>query len=184
MAIFRFFKMAAAAILDFWNLKVLTVWTVNSVELRHRAIYRQNRSKRGRDIAIYRFFKMAAAAILDFESFKFLTVGRSRGSNCIIMPNFVTIGQTAVEIRLFLGVRPLLVLPLITSILGPICAAHQLFYRQISPLNKLRLLNDEILLEKLSTANILVGRSGKCAKFRHNRSSCGLVSFNIVLVWL
>ena len=39
-----FSKMAAAAILDFWNLKVLTVGTVKSVELR------RNSSKRGRDM--------------------------------------------------------------------------------------------------------------------------------------
>jgi len=66
MAIFRFFKMAAAAILDFLNFKFLTVLTVNRVELHHRAKFRQNRSYRGRDMAIFRFFKMAAAAILNF----------------------------------------------------------------------------------------------------------------------
>jgi len=67
--------MAAAAILDLWNFKVLTVGTVKSVELRDRAKFRRNRSKRGRDITIYQFFKMAAAAILHFKNFKFLTVG-------------------------------------------------------------------------------------------------------------
>ena len=67
--------MAAAAILDFWIFKFLTVGTVKRVELRHPAKFRWNRPKRGRDIAIYQFFKMAAAAILDFENFKFLTVG-------------------------------------------------------------------------------------------------------------
>ena len=74
MAIFRFFKMADAAILDFRNFKFLT-GAVKRVELRHHAKFRYNRPKRGRDIAIYRFFKMAAAAILDFRNFKFLTVG-------------------------------------------------------------------------------------------------------------
>jgi len=53
-------------------------------------------------MAIIRFFKMAAAAILDFENLKFLTVGRSTGSNCIIVPNFVQIGPTAAAIWLFL----------------------------------------------------------------------------------
>jgi len=38
----RFFKMAAAAILDFWNFEFLTVGRVTSVELRHRAKFRQN----------------------------------------------------------------------------------------------------------------------------------------------
>ena len=35
-------------------------------ELRRRAKFGQNRSKRGRDMAIYLFSKMAVAAILDF----------------------------------------------------------------------------------------------------------------------
>ena len=52
MAIFRFFKMAAAAILDFRNFKFLTVGKVKSVELRHRAKFYRNRSNRGRDTAI------------------------------------------------------------------------------------------------------------------------------------
>ena len=66
MAIFSIFKMAAAAILDFENFKFLTVGAVKSVELHHRAKFRQNRPNCGRDMAIFRFFKMAAAAILDF----------------------------------------------------------------------------------------------------------------------
>jgi len=75
MAIFQFFKMAAAAILDFWNLKFLTVGMHNLVELHHRTKFRQNRSIRGWDMAIFQFFKMAATAILDFWNLKFLTVG-------------------------------------------------------------------------------------------------------------
>ena len=63
---FRFYKMAAAAILDFSNFKFLNLWTVNRVDLHHRTKVRQNRTYRGRDITIFRFFKMAAAAILDF----------------------------------------------------------------------------------------------------------------------
>jgi len=76
IVIFRcFFKMAAAAILDFRNLKFLTVGTVKRVELRHHAKFRWNRPERDQNIAIYRFFQMSAAAILDFKNFKFLTVG-------------------------------------------------------------------------------------------------------------
>jgi len=78
MAIFQFFKMAATAILDFSNLKFLTVGQLKKVEVRRRAKCDQNRSKRGGDIAIFRFFKMAAAAILDFQNLKLLTVGRLR----------------------------------------------------------------------------------------------------------
>ena len=76
MASFRFFKMAAAAILDFSNIKFLTVGRLKRAELHRRPKFRRNRSKRGRDMAIFRFFKMAAAAILDFSNFNFLTVGR------------------------------------------------------------------------------------------------------------
>ena len=57
MAIFRFFKMAAAAILDFLNSKFLTLGAINSVELHHLAKFRQNRSYCGRDMAIFRFFQ-------------------------------------------------------------------------------------------------------------------------------
>ena len=66
MAIFRFFKMAAAAILYFQNFKFLTAGTVKGVEQHQRAKFRENRLNRGRNTAIFRFFKMAAAAILDF----------------------------------------------------------------------------------------------------------------------
>ena len=45
MAIFLFFKMAAAAILDFRNFKFLTVGAVKRVELRHHAKFRLNRTK-------------------------------------------------------------------------------------------------------------------------------------------
>jgi len=76
MAIFRFFKMAATAILDFSNFKFLTVGRLKSAELLRYAKFGQNRSNRGRVMAIFRFCKMAVAAILDFSNFKFLTVGQ------------------------------------------------------------------------------------------------------------
>jgi len=47
---FGFFKMTAAAILDFRNFELLTVGRITSVELRHRAKFRRNRSNRGRDM--------------------------------------------------------------------------------------------------------------------------------------
>ena len=47
MADFRFFKMVAAAILDFGNFKFLTVATLKRVELRLHAKFCRNRSKRG-----------------------------------------------------------------------------------------------------------------------------------------
>ena len=75
MTIFRFFKMAAAAMLDFQNCKLLTVGRLKRVELRRHAKFGRDRSNRGRDMAIFLVFKTAAAAILDFQNFKFLTVG-------------------------------------------------------------------------------------------------------------
>ena len=63
---FRFFQMAAAAVLDFPNFKFVTVGTVKRVEMHRRAKGRQNRSNRGRNMAIFRFFKMAAVRHLGF----------------------------------------------------------------------------------------------------------------------
>jgi len=84
--------MAATAILDFLNFKILTVVTFKRVELHLRAKFCQNRSNRGQDMGIFRFFKMTAAAILDFQNFKFSTAGTVKGSNCTSVPNFVKIG--------------------------------------------------------------------------------------------
>jgi len=57
MAIFRFLKMAAAAILDFQNFKFLTVGTVKGGELHQCAKFRENRLNRSRNMAIFRFFQ-------------------------------------------------------------------------------------------------------------------------------
>jgi len=68
---FRYFKMAAAAILGFSKFKFLTVGTVKRAKEHHCAKFRRNRLNCSRDMVIFRFFKMAAAAILDFINFKF-----------------------------------------------------------------------------------------------------------------
>ena len=47
IANFQFFKMAAAAILDFGKFKFLTVGTLKRVELRLHTKFWRNRSKRG-----------------------------------------------------------------------------------------------------------------------------------------
>jgi len=47
MAIFRFFNMAAAAILDFENFNFLTVGALRRVELHHLAKFSQNQSNCG-----------------------------------------------------------------------------------------------------------------------------------------
>ena len=66
MAIFRFFKLAVAAILEFQNFKLLTVSRLKSVELRRRAKFGQNQSNHGGDMAIFEFSKMAAVRHLGF----------------------------------------------------------------------------------------------------------------------
>ena len=53
MAIFRFFKMASVAILDFKNFKFVMVGTLKKVELHHHAKFSLNRLNRGRDMAIF-----------------------------------------------------------------------------------------------------------------------------------
>ena len=81
---FQFFKMTAAVILDVKNFTFLTVGTVTTFEIHHRSKFRHNRLNRWRDMAIFDLI--------------FLTVGRSRGSDCINMPNFVEITQTAADV--------------------------------------------------------------------------------------
>ena len=76
MAIFEFFKMAAAAILDFNNLKYLTV-TVKNVKLHHFAKFRQNRSNRGRNMVIFYFLKDGSRCHLGFSKF-YIFNGRTR----------------------------------------------------------------------------------------------------------
>ena len=49
----------------------------------------------------FSIFKMAAAAILNFQNFNFLRPEQSRGSNCVMTPNFVEIARTAAEISRF-----------------------------------------------------------------------------------
>jgi len=67
MAIFRFFKTAAAAMLNFQILEILTVGTLNMAKLRQCAKFCRNRTNRVRDMVIFRLSKMAATAILDFQ---------------------------------------------------------------------------------------------------------------------
>jgi len=62
--IWRFFKMAAAAILDFWNFKFLTVGTVKRVKLHHHAKFRRNRSSGRWDMTIFRFLRWRPKYVL------------------------------------------------------------------------------------------------------------------------
>ena len=60
--IFPFFKMTAAAILDFRNREFLFTVGIWRVQAHHCTKFRQNRSFRCGDIAIFRFFKMAGVS--------------------------------------------------------------------------------------------------------------------------
>ena len=55
---FRCFKMAAAAILNFWSYKMLRAGMVKRVDLHHPAKFLQNWSNRGRDMGVFRFFSL------------------------------------------------------------------------------------------------------------------------------
>ena len=70
MAIFRLFNMAAAAIVDFLNLKFLTVVLLKRAELHGRAKFAQNRSKYGRDMAIFSIFQDGGRRHLGFFKFQ------------------------------------------------------------------------------------------------------------------
>ena len=71
VAIFRFFKTAAATILDFFKFEIFYRSTAQEGRTASRAKFGRNPSNHSRDMVIFRFFKMAAATILDFANFKF-----------------------------------------------------------------------------------------------------------------
>jgi len=64
--IFRFFNMAAIAILGYRNREFLFTDGIWRAQLHHCTKFCQNRSLHCGDTAIFGIFKMAAAAILDF----------------------------------------------------------------------------------------------------------------------
>ena len=64
--IFRFFKMAAVAILDFRNRELLFADCIWRAQTHHYTKYCRNRSIGCEDIKIFYFFKMAAVRHLAF----------------------------------------------------------------------------------------------------------------------
>jgi len=85
MVIFLFPKMAAAVILDIQIFKILTVGTVSRVEISQIAA------------KIWRFFDSSRWRLPPSKYFKILKYEGREGSRwlkCIIVPNFVAIGQT------------------------------------------------------------------------------------------
>ena len=83
MVIFRFFKMAAAAILDFKNFKFLMVGTAKRVKLHQYAKFRQNRSNRGQDFAIFLMFQDGGRRHLGFSKFQIFNGQNSERSRMI-----------------------------------------------------------------------------------------------------
>ena len=66
MADFRFFKMAAAAMLFFKKLEILTAYTLLKAKMHHHAKFCADRSRRCRDMAVFDFSRWRLSAILDF----------------------------------------------------------------------------------------------------------------------
>ena len=105
MAIFRFFQMAAAAILDFQNFKLLTVTRLKRVEMRRRAKFGQNRSNRGGDMVIFEFFKMAAVRHLGFCNACFRTTHEGRLVVFIAVQNLVGVDAAVLIICMFFSIE-------------------------------------------------------------------------------
>ena len=101
MAIFRFFKMAAAAILDYCNFRFLTVGTLKSAN----CINVPNFVEIGQTVAdIWWFFDFSSwrpPPCWIFQISNFWRSGGLRGQTCVAMPIFVEIGRTAAEIWRF-----------------------------------------------------------------------------------
>ena len=64
--IFRFFKMAAAAILEYRIHKISLADSAQVAQTHHFAKFRENWSFHCGDVAIFRIFNMTTTAILDF----------------------------------------------------------------------------------------------------------------------
>ena len=101
IAILRIFKMAAAAILDFWNSKILLAIVAERVETHLHAKFCQNLSISCKDINIFRFsrWRPPPSWIVEFTKFYWLTV--SGGPRRIIVLNFIKIGCSIAAILRF-----------------------------------------------------------------------------------
>jgi len=138
---FRFFKMAAAAILDFQNRKFLFADGIWRAETHQCTKFCQKRSFRYGYIEIFRIFKMAAAAIWIFENVKFYSLLGSRVARRISMPNFVKLVNRCEDIKIFRFFK--------------MAAAAILYFR-----------NSEFLFD----AGICGSQTHHCTKFCQNRS--------------
>ena len=101
MTIFRFFMMAAAAILRLQIFEVLMVEQLKRVKVRRRAKFGQNRSNRGRDMTIFEFSKMAAVRHLGFCDACFRTTHEEHLVVFITVQNLVGIDTVVSRICKF-----------------------------------------------------------------------------------
>ena len=69
MTIFRFFKMAAAAILDFFKFQIFNARWAEEAELRRHAKFGQNMSKCGGDMTDFSIFQDGGRRHLAFLNF-------------------------------------------------------------------------------------------------------------------
>jgi len=92
--------MAAVRHLGFVKFNFLTVGAIKRPILHQRTKFRKDRSNRCGYITIFVIFNMAAAAILNFQKFEILM---TFPPICVIMPDFIKIGQTAAKIWRFNG---------------------------------------------------------------------------------
>jgi len=99
IAIFRIFKVAAAAILDFWNHEIVFTIGVHSCETHQRAKFCQNRSIGCEDIKIFPIFRWLPSWIFEIVNFYLRPV--SAGPRRTTVPNFVKIACSTVEILRF-----------------------------------------------------------------------------------
>ena len=98
MAIFRFFKMAAVCHLVFLKVTNFTCWASLRVQYASFCQILCQSIKPCQRLADFRFSRWRPSAILDFKNWKFYLPGRFGVPIWVIIPNFVPIGQTILEI--------------------------------------------------------------------------------------
>jgi len=91
IAIFWIFKMAAAAILVFWNRKILLVVRIQRVETHLHAKFCQNCQSIAKILRFFDFSRWRPPPFWIFKFVKFYWLTVSGGPRHITVPNFVTI---------------------------------------------------------------------------------------------
>ena len=95
---FLFFKMVAAAILDFRNSQILLADEFWRAKTHHHAKFHQNPSIHCGVIVIFYFSRWQPLQSSIFKILNFYWQILFGGSRCITLPNFIKIGQIVFEI--------------------------------------------------------------------------------------